>query len=703
MKRIRPFCRIHIQECDSFAIFKTQFNEYKFRLFNTIAMTYSFKRKYFGAAFLLFSLIANYSFSQDLLPKLDQIKSLQRDTNTFYFKEIWLKSKDINTDDPAGYMRRASSKLESGYLKEALLDVNKAISIDSSIGETYSLKGYILFRYDSVKSALDNFNKSLALKDTNIYNYYYQGEIYSKAGNSNEAEFYYNKAVQIDKSFSLAYFGLANLYYLNFRFKEAEEYYKKVIELNPSFSIAYFNMAVMYLDLDQNKAMKNLNKTIEISPDFAQAYYIRGYLERALGKISATYKDWNKAIELDQDNNLYHTSLGILYITDKNYLTGFNEIIKAITLFKLKNFFTYFEQSPREKITNDFISQAVTFNSFSARLPGTEKEKIINALCSFFLGKFKISEEIYSNLISSTSQPGLVHYLRGFNLEYLHDAESSLESYAVAAKQSIFPPEADLRTGIVYNFLGKYREAIPHLNSYIESNDSTRLAYRSLAASYLGILKYDSAILVLNRLIKHDSTELDIYFDRAFCFKTLLQHREAIRDYNHILKYSPNHPETVCNLAECRYSIGDTIGAYTILNQEYNLLHFLTEEGFFLRGSINLGYMKYDTAIVDFNEVLNINPKHIDAFIFRGLCYFSKGDLTHAKSDLSSAIKLNNNDMTALYTRGIINIKLNNLKEAYEDLTKAETIGHPLSARAIKVYLKDYRPDDNKRTNQKPE
>jgi tetratricopeptide (TPR) repeat protein len=113
--------------------------------------------------------------------------------------------------------------------------------------------------------------------------------------------------------------------------------------------------------------------------------------------------------------------------------------------------------------------------------------------------------------------------------------------------------------------------------------------------------------------------------------------------------------------------------------------------------------MKYDTAIVDFNEVLNINPKHIDAFIFRGLCYFSKGDLTHAKSDLSSAIKLNNNDMTALYTRGIINIKLNNLKEAYEDLTKAETIGHPLSARAIKVYLKDYRPDDNKRTNQKPE
>ena len=105
-----------------------------------------FKRIRFGFTFLLFLLIANYSFSQDFLPKLDQIKTLQRDTTSFYFKEIWLKSKDINNNDPAGYMSRASRKQESGYLKEALLDVNRAISIDSSNGETYSLKGYILFK-----------------------------------------------------------------------------------------------------------------------------------------------------------------------------------------------------------------------------------------------------------------------------------------------------------------------------------------------------------------------------------------------------------------------------------------------------------------------------------------------------------------------------------------------------------------------------
>ncbi len=646
--------------------------------------------------FLIFMSFSSLLFSQNFLPKLDQFKSIQNDTNSYWAEEIWLKSKDINDDDLEGFMKRAATKYELGYLEEALIDLDKAIGIDSSFGRIYSLKGYILLKSDSARSALNNFNKAITLNDTTTYNYFCRAHIYSFLGNFSEAKYNYDIAIKMDSSFIDAYFGLANLYFMKSQPKKAEDLYKKVIELDPSFALAYFNRAIVYLASDLNKATKDLNKCIEINPTFAPAYFVRGYIEKDLDKISATFKDWGKAIELDPENHIYHITRGFLNIVSKNYKTGFSEIATAIVKYNLKDYFTYFEQSAREKITNDFISQVATYNAFSEQLSESEKDIIINSLCMFFLGKFKAAEESYSVLINFTSMPGLAYYLRGFNLEYLHQANLSLECYNKAISQDVFPSEAYLRTGIVLNFLGEFQEAIRHLNNFIENNDSTRLAHRSLASSYISIEKYDSAIYEFDKLIKNDSTELDIYFDRAFCYKKMEKYNEAIRDLKYLLNYKPSHIETICLLAECRYSSGDTTGAYTLLNNAYSNLHTLTNEGYFLRGTINLVYKKYDDAIKDFSQVLVHDQKYVDAFIYRGLCFYCKGELQQAKSDLSSAININNEEITALYTRGIINIKLNSLNEAYEDFTKAEKLGHPLAKRAIQSYLKDYIPPDKK-------
>jgi tetratricopeptide (TPR) repeat protein len=201
---------------------------------------------------------------------------------------------------------------------------------------------------------------------------------------------------------------------------------------------------------------------------------------------------------------------------------------------------------------------------------------------------------------------------------------------------------------------------------------------------------------VLNKLIKLDSTELDIYFDRAYCLKKLEKYQDAIKDCYHIINLKPRNIESICLEAECQYSMGDTTDAYKVLNDGYNKAWRLTEEGYFIRGSINLHYKKYDSAIMDFNEVLNLNQKHAEALIYRGLCYFCKEDYKNAKSDLTMAINLDNNEIVGLYTRGLVNIKLNKLNEAWSDLTKAQSLGHPLARRAILLYLKNYKPPESK-------
>lgn len=645
---------------------------------------------------LLCLMIPSLSFSQDLLPKLDQFKSIQKDTLSYYYKEIWLKSKDINDNNIAGFLSRANSKIESGYFKEAMQDVEKAISLDSTIGRSYCLKGFLMLRSDSLESALTNFNKSVMLNDTNIYNYYYRAEIYSRMKKFHDADYNYNKAININKKFAEAYFGLANLQIMKFRYKEAEELYKKVISLNPSHSFAYFNLGLLNLLTDQNKAMKYFNKSIEFNPTFAHAYFIRGFIENSQGSTGSVYSDWNKAVELDPNNSIYLRTLGLLNIVAKNYETGFDQVTKALLNFKLKNYISYFEDSPRDKITNDFMSQVLTYKLYSDKISGNEKGKIKIALSLFFTGKFKEAEEIYSDLTNSSSVPGLIYYLRAYNLEYLQEAAFSLENYELSIRQEIFPMESYLRSGIVLNFLGRYHEAISRFKVYIGLNDSVRLVHRSLAGSYINLAQFDSAIYVLDKLITSDTSELDVYFDRAYCLKKLEKFQEAINDCSHIINLQPRNIETICLLAECQYSTGDTTSAYKTLNEGYKKIFRLTEEGYFIRGTINLHYKNYDSAINDFEEVINLNPKHTEAFIYRGLCYFCKEDYKNAKSDLTYAINLDNNEMISFYTRGLVNIKLNKLNEAWADLTKAQFLGHPLARRAILLYLKNFKPPDVK-------
>jgi tetratricopeptide (TPR) repeat protein len=156
-------------------------------------------------------LLPNYSYSQEFIPRLDQIQSIQKDTNNFYFKEIWIKSKDINSNDPEGFLRRASRKIELGYFNEALHDIDQVIKIDSSIGRSYFFRGYILLKHDSIKSAYSNFEKAVVLNDTNIYNFFYLAESSIMLGKYQKAESLYNRIIGKDNKFIYAYFDLANL------------------------------------------------------------------------------------------------------------------------------------------------------------------------------------------------------------------------------------------------------------------------------------------------------------------------------------------------------------------------------------------------------------------------------------------------------------------------------------------------------------
>jgi tetratricopeptide (TPR) repeat protein len=236
------------------------------------------------------------------------------------------------------------------------------------------------------------------------------------------------------------------------------------------------------------------------------------------------------------------------------------------------------------------------------------------------------------------------------------------------------------------------QEAITNLNTYLNMISYNKAAYLSRGIIYMNTWKSDSAILDFNMCLKLDSTDADIYYNRAICYKKWEKYDKAEKDFTKVLEFRAGDIDVTCLLAESKYMLGDTTFAYDLLNQTAEKFKFLTLNGYFIRGTINLGYKKYGLAISDLSAVIDKNHAYTEAYVYRGLAYYCIGEFEKSKEDFTEAIKYDKNNITALYTRGLANIKLKTPDEAYSDLIKAESLGHPLAKRARLIYLKDFVP-----------
>ncbi|MDZ8050393.1 MAG: tetratricopeptide repeat protein [Aulosira sp. ZfuVER01] len=80
---------------------------------------------------------------------------------------------------------------------------------------------------------------------------------------------------------------------------------------------------------------------------------------------------------------------------------------------------------------------------------------------------------------------------------------------------------------------------------------------------------------------------------------------------------------------------------------------------------------KYQEAVNDFTQAIEINPRNALAYNRRGDAFYRLGDYQKSLSDSSKAIQLNPQDANAYYDRGFSHYELGKYKEAIADYTKA--------------------------------
>ena len=148
----------------------------------------------------------------------------------------------------------------------ALINIDKAISLDSAVSDYYLNRGAIKeLVYDDFISALDDYTKAVELNDKNAVAYYNIGCVLSDYGNDMDAIELFKKAIEIYPDYYPAYFNYACS---QFRLKNYDDALKN-FETAANFDNTHANNALYYIGLiykekgELEKAKAYFEKAVE--------------------------------------------------------------------------------------------------------------------------------------------------------------------------------------------------------------------------------------------------------------------------------------------------------------------------------------------------------------------------------------------------------------------------------------------------------
>jgi protein O-mannosyl-transferase len=156
-----------------------------------------------------------------------------------------------NNEKASSYLFRGTDLYQQGKLDEALIDLNKAVSLDSTKATIFNARGYLYVLREEPALAKQDFYMALKLDSTFGYAYFNLGKVYISEENYKKAKLNFLKNLDLEPNHQEAIFQLGNIAVTEKKYDKALAYFTKVITLNPEFMEAYNNRGFVYMILGE--------------------------------------------------------------------------------------------------------------------------------------------------------------------------------------------------------------------------------------------------------------------------------------------------------------------------------------------------------------------------------------------------------------------------------------------------------------------
>ncbi len=417
-------------------------------------------------------------------------------------------------DSESAALLEAQTLLQQGAISEAKQKIQEELALHATSVAAYNLLGIAYSSEKDYEGALQAFQHALRLNPKSAKTHENLGNLYVAENKLDLAQKEFESTLRIDPADSDGNYNLGLLLMAKGESAVAIPHFQRV---RPQSLEAQFNLVRCYLVTRQtNSGLALARKMSAENPNDVRLHF-------SLGVFLASVKQYKQAeFELEKANALQPETFEILYNLGEAYLRSHDYAHAELVLTRALRL------KPDSPETLSLLAQVDTAQS-----------KAVDAL-DLLSRAHKLAPEntdvIFLLARDSMSQ------------SYFEDAIPLLESGIKLA-----PRRVDLQAalGECYFMAGKADKAIEQFKKLIELDPEAR-SYAFLALSYRHLGRFDEAQKYFEEGIKHDPHDAVCRFNLGYIQE--LRGNEAVADrlFQQSLRYKPDFPEALLEVANLR-------------------------------------------------------------------------------------------------------------------------------------------------------
>ncbi|MBD2147786.1 serine protease [Sphaerospermopsis sp. FACHB-1194] len=206
--------------------------------------------------------------------------------------------------------------------------------------------------------------------------------------------------------------------------------------------------------------------------------------------------------------------------------------------------------------------------------------------------------------------------------------------------------------GLALSSKKKYQEAVAPLQQAVKSQPDFVAAWSQLSKVYIYLQQPKEALPAINKAIELQPNNPNWYNEKSGVLSALKRYAEAEVAINEAIKLSPrsgfytNRGNLYVQQKKWELALADYNQAINI-NPDFALAYYN-------RGNLYSDQKKWELALADYNQAIKINPDDADAYNNRGVLYSDQKKWELALADYNQAIKINPDDAGAYNNRGAL-------------------------------------------------
>jgi tetratricopeptide (TPR) repeat protein len=352
-------------------------------------------------------------------------------------------------------------------------------------------------------------------------------------GNFKRSVFWKHKYIE-------AIINLAKTQLAQNKITETKETIERLCEIAPNNAETYaLHGQLLIKAKDFISAIEQLNKAIASDSLLSYAFYYRGIARANMNDLTGAASDYTKAQQLD--------------------ISNVEALIKgAIVFSRLENYEAAIENY--NKILKLDPSNAAIFLQ-----RGNFKMKI---------GDYKNAIRDFNMAISLVPDPAEAYYNRGRSFAQIEEYDSAIGDFEKAAELNYKMASANYNIGLAFLKLNQPGKAKKYLENSIKNTDNTENsgnAYHLLGIMEMMLNKYKNAINYFNLATEHDTTLIEVYYNRAIAYGFDKNYKNALSDLNRCISMGKQSAEVYFARGVQKINLNDFAGGCEDLTTAANM------------------------------------------------------------------------------------------------------------------------------------